>query len=129
MASDSLTSSLLAVVAVLGALAALPWLLKRWQQRQQATRSATGAAQAQVLASVAVGPQQRVVMVQVEHGGQQACLVLGVTPQHMQCLHVLGQPAATLPAGAAGPVGAPVPATFASAIAHLQSDAGTSSQS
>ena len=78
MDNASLTSSLLALLLMIGALAALPWLLKRWQQRQQGRHAASGVS-AQVLASVAVGPNQRVVTVEVGQGSTKTCLVLGVT--------------------------------------------------
>ncbi|HEY4664492.1 MAG TPA: flagellar biosynthetic protein FliO [Comamonas sp.] len=94
---------------MIGALACLPWLLKRWQQRQQAARNVSGIS-AQVLASVSVGPSQRVVTVEVGQGTQKACLVLGVTAQNIQCLHVLGQAAPTPPASQ----------SFAGAMAHVQ---------
>ena len=77
---------------MIGALACLPWLLKRWQQRQQAVRNAAGVS-AQVLSSISVGPSQRVVTVEVGQGSQKTCLVLGVTAQNIQCLHVLGSQA------------------------------------
>ena len=66
------------------AMAALPWGLKRWQQR---SGGATGVAQSRVLSAVAVGPQQRVVTLEVGHGAQRAVLVLGVTAQQISCLH------------------------------------------
>ena len=90
--NSSLSSSLLALVVMIGALAALPWLLKRWQQRLQARQGGTGMS-AQVLASVVVGPNQRVVTVEVGEGPHKTRLVLGVTQQNIHCLHVLGQPA------------------------------------
>jgi flagellar protein FliO/FliZ len=44
---------------------------------------------AQVLGTLAIGPQQRVVTVQLGEGEQAVRLVLGVTAQQIQCLHVL----------------------------------------
>ena len=99
---------------MIAALAALPWLLKRWQQRQQAARATSGMS-AQVLASVVVGPNQRVVTVEVGHGEAKTCLVLGVTAQNIHCLHVLGQPAPAAPA--------PTPVTFAGAMTQVQAAA------
>ena len=92
MDNASLSSSLLALVVMIGALVMLPWLLKRWQQRLQARQGSSGMS-AQVLASVVVGPNQRVVTVEVGQGASKTCLVLGVTQQNIHCLHVLGQPA------------------------------------
>lgn len=76
---------------MIGALATLPWLLKRWQQRQQSSQAIAGVS-TQVLSSVVVGQQQRVVTIEVGQGTQKTCLVLGITPQSIQCLHVLSQP-------------------------------------
>ena len=111
MGSTSFTSSLLVLLIMIGALAALPWLLKRWQQRQQIARTGS-AVSAQVLASVAVGPSQRVVTVEVGHGAHKTCLVLGVTAHNVHCLHVLGQPASAQPA--------PAPISFSGAMAQAQ---------
>ncbi|HEY4665332.1 MAG TPA: flagellar biosynthetic protein FliO [Comamonas sp.] len=94
---------------MVGALACLPWLIKCWQQRQQGARNAAGVS-AQVLASVAVGPGQRVVTVEVGQGAQKTCLVLGVTAQNIQCLHVLG----------ANPATPPESVSFAGAMAKAQ---------
>lgn len=104
-----LGTSLLAVVVMVAALAALPWLLRRWQQRggRWQGRGAAARCRVQVLSSAMIGPQQRVVVVDVAHDGpspsgvssgapaaassgtSSACLVLGVTPTGITCLHVL----------------------------------------
>lgn len=118
MDNAGFTSSLLALLVMIGALAALPWLLKRWQQRQQAARGTTGMS-AQVLASVVVGPNQRVVTVEVGQGASKTCLVLGVTAQNIHCLHVLG------PTSGAQPV----PETFDHAMAQVQNAAAHNPQS
>ena len=96
---------------MVAALAALPWLLKRWQQRQRNLHAASGVS-AQVLAAVVVGPNQRVVTVEVGQGSQKTCLVLGVTPQSIHCLHVLDNTGAA-PA-------APAADSFAGAMAQVQ---------
>lgn len=82
-----MTQTLVVVVLFVGAMALLPWLLRRVQQRQ-GMLSGNGSA-SRVLSQVAVGPQQRVVTVEVNAEGQQAVLVLGVTAQQIQCLHVI----------------------------------------
>lgn len=74
------------------AMAALPWGLRRWQQRNQMARGVVQA-QIQVLGALAVGPGQRIVTVQVQRNEQTTCLVLGVTAHNIQCLHVLGESA------------------------------------
>ena len=94
---------------MIGALAALPWLLKRWQAHRQMAPGAL-AVSTQVLSSANIGPGQRVVTVQVGHGAQTTCLVLGVTAQNIHCLHVMPSANTTqLPAG-----------SFASAMAQVQ---------
>ena len=98
---------------MIGALAALPWLLKRWQQRRQLA-SGSPLVSAQVLASVTIGPGQRVVTVEVGQGAEKTCLVLGVTAQNIHCLHVLGQ------TGAAPKT---EPVSFAGAMAQVQDSA------
>lgn len=98
---------------MIGALAALPWLLKRWQQRRQLA-SGSPLVSAQVLASVTIGPGQRVVTVEVGQGAEKTCLVLGVTAQNIHCLHVLGQTAVA-------PKTEPV--SFANAMAQVQDSA------
>lgn len=76
------------VLVFIAGMAMLPWLVRTVQQRRGA--QGPGNAAARVLAQVAVGPQQRVVTVEVQHEGQRAVLVLGVSPQQLECLHVLG---------------------------------------
>lgn len=98
MANSGLSSSLLALVAMVAIMAALPWLLKRWQQRNNQLRGVVGVS-SQVLSSVVVGQNQRVVTVEVGQGSQKVCLVLGVSPQAISCLHVLGQPQPTVGGG------------------------------
>lgn len=102
-----MTQTLAVVVLFVVAISFLPWLVRRLQLRQ--TGLGGGSAGSRVLTQVAVGPQQRVVTVEVQHEGQRAVLVLGVTAQQIQCLHVL-------PAGGA----ALVPASFATEMAAAQ---------
>jgi flagellar protein FliO/FliZ len=135
MANMSQTLALL--VLFVGALALLPWLVRRLQQRRLADTGAMGAG-VRVLAAVAVGPQQRVLTVEVGPEGARSWLVLGVTAQHISCLHVL-QPGAQAKAGAmprpeafGAPAAAPGPApeidpgaaSFAQAMAQTQPTQG-----
>lgn len=83
-----MTQTLLLIVAFVAVLAALPWLIRRLQQRQTGLLAAPGGAP-RVLSAVAVGPQQRVVTVEVGPAHQRTVLVLGVTAQQINCLHVL----------------------------------------
>ena len=104
-----MTPTLVVVVLFVGAMALLPWLVRRLQQRHAAAGMAAGGT-SRVLSAVAIGPHQRVVTVEVGHGAQKTCLVLGVTAQSIHCLHVLGQAAAQQPA----------PVSFAGAMAQAQ---------
>ena len=109
MDNVSWTSSLLALFVMIGALAALPWVLRRWQQRQQGLHGADSVS-TRVLSAVAIGPGQRVVTVEVGQGAEKTRLVLGVTAQNIQCLHVLGQPVSAQPAAS----------SFAGVMAQVQ---------
>ena len=90
--SGSLSQTLLAVLAFVAIIAALPWAVRRMQQRQALARG--GDVSTRVLSAVAVGAHQRVVTVEVGEGAQRTRLVLGVTAQQISCLHVLGSHAA-----------------------------------
>ncbi len=94
--SGSLSQTLLAVLAFVAVIAALPWLVKRMQQRQAIARG--GDVSTRVLSAVAVGAHQRVVTVEVGEGAHKTRLVLGVTAQQINCLHVLTTGAAPAPA-------------------------------
>lgn len=83
-----LLTSVVALVLMVVVMAALPWLFRRLQQHR-ASRSVQGVG-TQVLSTVVVGPNQRVVTVEVGVDGQRTYLVLGITPQQINCLHVLG---------------------------------------
>lgn len=100
-----MSQTLFVVVLFVAGMAALPWLVRRIQQRQAAGGLPAGAA-SRVLSAVAVGPHQRVVTVEVGPENARTTLVLGVTAQQINCLHVLGpraaQPLATVATGFAG---------------------------
>lgn len=108
--SGSLSQTLLAVLAFVAIVAALPWLVKRMQQRQAMARG--GDVSTRVLSAVAVGAHQRVVTVEVGEGAHKTRLVLGVTAQQINCLHVLTPGAAATTPAAAADV-----ATFSQAMA------------
>lgn len=84
-----MTQTLLVVVLFVGAMAMLPWLVRRLQQRQAAGGSVPGGSALRVLSAVAVGPQQRVVTVEVGPEHARTWLVLGVTASSVTCLHVV----------------------------------------
>ena len=115
MDSGSLSQTLLAVLAFVAIIAALPWLVRRMQQRQAIARG--GDVSTRVLSAVAVGAHQRVVTVEVGEGAHKTRLVLGVTAQQINCLHVLGNHAAPAPAASADV------ATFSQAMASAKSGA------
>ena len=106
-----MTQTLVVVVLFVGAMALLPWLVRRLQQRHTANGVAAGTA-SRVLSAVAIGQQQRVVTVEVGPEHARTWLVLGVTAQQISCLHVL--PAS--PQGAIGPAAPEIP-SFAREIA------------
>lgn len=97
-----MTQTLLVVVLFVGAMAALPWLVRRLQQRHSGGTSAAGGA-SRVVSAVAVGPQQRVVTVEVGPEHARTWLVLGVTAQQVSCLHVL--PVSPAPVSAMAGIG------------------------
>jgi len=116
-----MTQTLLVVVLFVAAMAALPWLVRRVQQRHAAGSAGAGAT-SRVLSAVAVGPQQRVVTVEVGPEHARSWLVLGVTAQQISCLHVL-------PAGAPGaavPTSTPTVPSFAQEIAAAAKAPGNS---
>jgi flagellar protein FliO/FliZ len=89
-----MTQTLILVVLFVAAMAMLPWLVRRLQQRQAGGMAASGAS-SRVLSAVAVGPHQRVVTVEVGPDHARTVLVLGVTAQQVSCLHVFGPAAAS----------------------------------
>lgn len=73
----------------------------RWYQRRHGLGMVPGLS-ANIISTVAVGPQQRVVTVEVGPEGARTWLVLGITAQNINCLHVM-------PAGAASTTRAGTP--------------------
>lgn len=116
-----MTQTLLVVVLFVGAMALLPWLVRRVQQRQAAGGMVAGGA-SRVLSAVAVGPQQRVVTVEVGPEHARMWLVLGVTAHNVSCLHVL--PASPRTSVAPGPSANP---SFAHEVAAAVGDPGKTS--
>ncbi|WP_035203196.1 flagellar biosynthetic protein FliO [Acidovorax sp. CF316] len=114
-----MTQTLVIVVLFVGAMACLPWLIKRLQQHHAAGGLPAGAA-SRVLSAVAVGPQQRVVTVEVGPEGARTWLVLGVTAQQVSCLHVLAAPATAAAASAALPAVVPDASAFAREMAAAE---------
>ncbi len=74
------------IAVFLIAIACLPWLTKWLVARNSLGKGATGAG-AKIVSVVAVGPSQRVVTLEAGPEHDRLCLVLGVTSQHISCLH------------------------------------------
>ena len=74
------------IAVFLVAIACLPWLTKWLVGRNLLGKGATGAG-AKIVSVVALGPTQRVVTLEAGPEHDRLCLVLGVTSQHITCLH------------------------------------------
>jgi flagellar protein FliO/FliZ len=72
-------------------LAMLPMGLK-WVQRRVGGTSLTPSATTKIVAAVAVGPHQRVITVETGPTDSRVWLTLGVTEQHISCLHTAAAP-------------------------------------
>ena len=81
-----MTQSLILVGLFMAALMCMPWAVGRLKKRYGiAPGGPVGASR--LISALAVGPQQKVVTVEVGPAHERVCLVLGVTPQSIQCLH------------------------------------------
>ena len=83
-------------VLILAMIPASLWLLKR-SGLARAGSAPSRLDGLQTTAQLVLGPGQRVVTVEVGSGEQRTCLVLGVTPQHIQTLHSFAAPASPAP--------------------------------
>lgn len=86
LSSTALVETLLGLVFVLAIIVILAWLIKRTNRFQ-----ATANGEMKIIAGLALGPRERAVLLQV---GEQQILV-GVTAQQVQTLHVLDTPIKT----------------------------------
>lgn len=84
-----MAQSLFTVVLFLALLACMPYLLRRLQARRLGAGAVANGTASKLLSTVVVGPQQRVVTLEVGPQGSRTWLVLGVTGQSINCLHVL----------------------------------------
>lgn len=82
--NTALLETLLALGLVLGLIAVLAWLIKRTGRFQS-----TANGEIKMIASLSLGPRERAVLLEV---GDEKILV-GVTTQQIQTLHILGQSA------------------------------------
>lgn len=88
----------------IAAIACLPWGV-RWLQRRAGQVPHGTDHSTRLVSSFALSPQQRVVTVEVGPEHARTCLVLGVSPQAIQCLHTYAaESGAPLVAPAAGVV-------------------------
>jgi flagellar protein FliO/FliZ len=83
VSSTALLETVLGLILVLGIIFVLAWLIKRTNRFQTSVNG-----EMKVIAGLALGPRERAVLLQV---GEQQILV-GVTTQHVQTLHVLETP-------------------------------------
>lgn len=84
--TSALLETLLGLFVVLACIAFLAWLLRRTGRFQT-----TANGEMKIITSLALGPRERAVLLQV--GDQQ--ILLGVTSQHVQTLHILETPVST----------------------------------
>jgi len=86
ISSGALIETLLGLLLVLAIIAFLVWLLRKTGQFQTASNR-----EVHIISSIALGTRERAVLLQV---GKQQILV-GVTSQNVQTLHVLEEPIST----------------------------------
>lgn len=80
---STLAETALGLIIVLGFIVLLAWLLKRTQHLQ-----ATANGKLKIIAGLPVGTRERIVL--IEAGNEQ--VLVGITPQQIQTLHVLKDP-------------------------------------
>jgi len=80
--TGALLQTLLGLILVISIIAFLAWLLRRTGRFQMSTNG-----ELKIIASLALGPRERAVLLQV--GKQQ--LLVGVTTQQIQTLHILDE--------------------------------------
>lgn len=83
VSTSTLIETLVGLLLVLATIAFVAWLLRR---TNSFTSSANG--QMKIIAGLPLGPRERAVLIQV--GDKQ--ILVGVTAQHVQTLHVLDTP-------------------------------------
>ncbi len=118
MGNGSMWGALLWFAAIVAAIPAVLWLLKRGPM---AGAGAGGPGGVRVLGQTALSAQQRLVTVEVGQGDDRLWLVLGVTPHGIRTLHTMA------PAAPAGPDAAPPPpaAAFAQLLGRLRDGSGS----
>ncbi len=86
LTSGAIVETLFGLLLVLGIIVLFAWLIKRTNRFQ-----ATANGEMKIIAGLSLGPRERAVLIQV---GEQQILV-GVTPQQVQTLHILETPVST----------------------------------
>lgn len=86
LSSGAIIETLLGLILVLGIIVLLAWLIKRTNRFHT-----TAEGEMKIIAGLSLGPHERAVLLQV---GEQQILV-GVTAQNVQTLHVLETPIKT----------------------------------
>jgi len=86
LSSTALVETFLGLLLVLAIIVILAWLIKRTNRFH-----ATANGEMKIIAGLSLGPRERAVLLQV---GEQQILV-GVTAQHVQTLHILDTPIET----------------------------------
>ena len=81
-----MTQSLVLVGLFLCALMSLPFLIEHLKKRYGLKLPGTSGP-SRLVSTLSLGPQQKVVTVEVGPENARVWLVLGVTPQSIQCLH------------------------------------------
>jgi flagellar protein FliO/FliZ len=89
-----MTQSLILIGLFLAVLVSLPFLIERIKKHYGLGPIGPSGA-SRVVSALALGPQQKVVTVEVGPSHARVWLVLGVTPQSIQCLHTLPAESAT----------------------------------
>ena len=83
-----MAQSLFLIILFLAGLMCLPWLIERLKKRYGLNLGGSSGP-TRLVSTLPLGPQQRVVTVEVGPADARVWLVLGVTPQSIQCLHTL----------------------------------------
>jgi flagellar protein FliO/FliZ len=86
-----MTQSLLTIVVFIGLIAAVPFIIRRLQQKRALPMGPSGPA-CKLVSALSVGPQQRIMTVEVGPEGSRSWLVVGVTAQSISMLHSIAVP-------------------------------------
>ena len=82
-----MTQSLILIGLFMAVLVSLPFVIDRLKKRYGFAQS-SAPLQSRIVSALSLGPHQKVVTVEVGPAQARVWLVLGVTQQSIQCLHV-----------------------------------------